>query len=180
MDYISNYCLVHYGIKGMRWGVRRYQNYDGSYTRRGLERYRKAEASYNEAKENYKSTKSSYKQGKATRQDLAYAKDRLGEERAKEKKAYKRLKEDHMADQGKKLYAKGKTITINSLKRSNMQVLVLLGSAATAAIVTSKTGSTKLASLYGGMVAVGGTAVNMLLGAKNEYENRRLRAYYAH
>lgn len=25
-------CLAHYGIKGMKWGVRRYQNYDGSYT----------------------------------------------------------------------------------------------------------------------------------------------------
>lgn len=29
-------CLAHYGIKGMKWGVRRYQNYDGSYTRKGL------------------------------------------------------------------------------------------------------------------------------------------------
>ena len=35
--------LMHYGVKGMKWGVRRYQNYDGSYTRKGLERYRKAE-----------------------------------------------------------------------------------------------------------------------------------------
>ena len=25
--------LCHYGIKGMKWGVRRYQNYDGSYTK---------------------------------------------------------------------------------------------------------------------------------------------------
>lgn len=35
----SQECLVHHGVKGMRWGVRRYQNYDGSYTQRGLERY---------------------------------------------------------------------------------------------------------------------------------------------
>ena len=27
--------LMHYGVKGMKWGVRRYQNYDGSYTRKG-------------------------------------------------------------------------------------------------------------------------------------------------
>lgn len=38
--------LMHYGVKGMKWGVRRYQNYDGSYTRKGLERYRKAESDY--------------------------------------------------------------------------------------------------------------------------------------
>lgn len=31
--------LVHHGIKGMRWGVRRYQNEDGSYTAAGKKRY---------------------------------------------------------------------------------------------------------------------------------------------
>lgn len=30
--------LYHYGIKGQKWGVRRYQNEDGSYTKEGLER----------------------------------------------------------------------------------------------------------------------------------------------
>lgn len=33
--------LVHHGIKGMRWGVRRFQNEDGSYTPRGLKRAQK-------------------------------------------------------------------------------------------------------------------------------------------
>lgn len=32
--------LYHYGIKGMKWGVRRYQNEDGSYTSLGKERRR--------------------------------------------------------------------------------------------------------------------------------------------
>lgn len=31
--------LYHYGIKGMRWGIRRYQNEDGSYTSAGKKRY---------------------------------------------------------------------------------------------------------------------------------------------
>ena len=30
--------LVHYGVKGMRWGVRRYQNKDGSLTKAGKKR----------------------------------------------------------------------------------------------------------------------------------------------
>lgn len=30
--------LYHYGIKGQKWGVRRYQNADGSYTKEGLNR----------------------------------------------------------------------------------------------------------------------------------------------
>lgn len=31
--------LMHHGIKGQRWGVRRYQNPDGSYTAAGRKRY---------------------------------------------------------------------------------------------------------------------------------------------
>lgn len=31
--------LYHHGIKGMKWGVRRYQNPDGSYTEAGKKRY---------------------------------------------------------------------------------------------------------------------------------------------
>ena len=37
-DFESNY-LAHYGILGMKWGVRRYQNADGSLTAAGKERY---------------------------------------------------------------------------------------------------------------------------------------------
>ena len=34
------YFLAHHGIKGQKWGVRRYQNSDGSYTNAGKIRYR--------------------------------------------------------------------------------------------------------------------------------------------
>lgn len=39
MDY-----LMHYGIKGQKWGIRRYQNKDGSLTKAGRKRYAKLEA----------------------------------------------------------------------------------------------------------------------------------------
>lgn len=35
---VYNY-LAHHGIKGQRWGVRRYQNKDGTLTKEGKERY---------------------------------------------------------------------------------------------------------------------------------------------
>ena len=39
MYYESNNYLQHFGVKGMKWGVRRYQNKDGSLTGAGKRRY---------------------------------------------------------------------------------------------------------------------------------------------
>ena len=41
--------LAHHGIKGQKWGIRRYQNEDGSLTAEGKKRY-----DYKEAKKEYK------------------------------------------------------------------------------------------------------------------------------
>ena len=40
MDIQRDDYLMHYGVKGMKWGVRRYRNEDGSYTEEGKKRYR--------------------------------------------------------------------------------------------------------------------------------------------
>lgn len=51
--------LMHHGIKGMHWGVRRYQNEDGTWTAAGKERYggddrvASARAEYRAAKKEY-------------------------------------------------------------------------------------------------------------------------------
>ena len=52
--------LYHFGIKGMRWGVRRYQNADGSLTSAGKKRLKKSQTSNEETDSSNKpSTKSS-------------------------------------------------------------------------------------------------------------------------
>lgn len=38
--------LMHYGVKGMKWGVRRYQNPDGSLTKAGKKRQQKQAKKY--------------------------------------------------------------------------------------------------------------------------------------
>lgn len=39
MDYLQIRELYHYGVKGQKWGVRRYQNDDGTLTEEGKKRY---------------------------------------------------------------------------------------------------------------------------------------------
>lgn len=41
MRYESDNYLAHHGIKGQHWGVRRFQNEDGTLTASGKERYRR-------------------------------------------------------------------------------------------------------------------------------------------
>ena len=55
---MNDHCLMHHGVKGQRWGVRRYQNEDGSLTSAGKKQQAKKEAEAKkalvEAKEKYK------------------------------------------------------------------------------------------------------------------------------
>ena len=53
-NYNDSYELMHYGVLGMKWGVRRYQRTDGSLTAAGKRRYSDAEALKAEKKVNTK------------------------------------------------------------------------------------------------------------------------------
>ena len=44
-DALHGAYIAHHGSKGMKWGVRRYQNEDGTYTELGKERRRKGDKS---------------------------------------------------------------------------------------------------------------------------------------
>lgn len=64
---MENVELIHWGIKGMRWGIRRYQNKDGSLTAAGRKRYGDDDATSDVSKESYEEGKArALKSGTAT------------------------------------------------------------------------------------------------------------------
>jgi len=110
--------LYHHGIKGMRWGVRRYQNEDGSYTRAGRKRYGMDLDINDKSKTNI----AKIRLGEARRRlDVAKANNntntsRLAELRIRERSAKRAIKQAKGIDSGAKRLAKGETITGNNLK----------------------------------------------------------------
>lgn len=185
---MDNGYLVHYGVKGMHWGVRRYQNYDGSYTQRGLKRYETSASKYSEKKDAYKNIKSGFKSGTASKLDVNKARNEMKDAKRQRNKDYKQLKLDNRADQGKLLYKQGKTITDNNKKAEDLASTVAFVTGVTGLALMSKgkgleyvnqSAAEHLKDL-GFHVALGGAAVNGYIAMWNEYQNRKLRAYYAH
>lgn len=160
--------LYHYGILGMKWGVRRYQNYDGSYTQKGLARYRDNENRYNSAKKAYQETeRNTLERSKAKRE--------LKESKRKLKESYKHLKKDYIADKGKDLYKSGKTITDNNMKANTVSSLIAAGgSIATHQLL--KKGDIKMAAVSAATTSLGIGVVQSITAN----QNKKLRAYYAH
>lgn len=194
--------LYHHGVKGMKWGVRRYRNYDGSYTQAGVKRfdkslgdYEKADARYKYAKKAYKATKKNGSYHDPDRNaDISVSKavvtnSKIARKAAKRKleKDYRHLKQDKLGDQGKELYARGKTITGNNQIRNT---LAAIGSLSFSALAYSKNGGTtgirqidsNKATINKMLAAVGAAsyAGAGIKGATDAYQNKRLRAYYGH
>ena len=69
--------LSHYGIKGMKWGVRRYQNEDGTLTAAGKRRVKRALRKRDKALE-YDIPKKTYKKAAKVKKLTATLKDQTG------------------------------------------------------------------------------------------------------
>lgn len=122
MFYITDE-LYHHGILGQKWGVRRYQNYDGSYTQAGLKRY-------NEAKDLSARALDAYNAGKISKRDLRYVERNEG-------RAYRHLKTDKKADKGKALInVDGDSITKNRTKNHRLRRTAFLAGANPVAVYT--------------------------------------------
>lgn len=176
--------LEHFGVKGMHWGVRRYQNYDGTYTQAGLKRYNQKVADYEQAVADRQKAKKDYKEGLITKTELKYTKGDVVRTRNAKKLAYQSLKRDYLADQGKEYYKQGQRVRDNWRLTRNMKNAAAMS--VSAAFLMDRYGNQlgigNNKKLRNGLVAAGlGTyAVATILKTRTDYVNRRLSAYYAH
>lgn len=172
--------LYHHGIKGQHWGIRRYQNYDGSLTQKGMKRYNASLEKYNDANDKYKETKKAYKEGKATKADVVNRKITRNDAKRRLNKDYKHLAQDKLADKGKARYAKGQTIT--SGRQITNAIDTIASVAGAGSVYAYRAGLlNKKTTMYIGAGAAAASLVSHGADFVNEHtRNKQLRAYYSH
>ena len=183
MDYKNDF-LAHHGIKGQKWGARRFEDYDGRLTQAGLKRYRAASQARMKAEQAYQNAAKKNALNPSIDNENNLRDKRLAYKNAKraEKKSYKDLKLDNRADKGKRLLESGKTITGN---KAIMDVTAAIGGTLSAVGMVATQGlamagkmNELTANIVSGGIAVGALATMGAVKIVKENENKNMRAYY--
>lgn len=119
MNYWDDDILMHSGIKGQKWGIRRYQNEDGSLTEAGKKRYYSLTTNYAKAKSkedrySAKSDKLKYKAGSFV--------STFGSGNRSKKQLIKAAKLDHKALKQSNKANKQKKRIEKLMKKTNMNL----------------------------------------------------------
>ena len=150
----SDYYVSHSGIQGMKWGIRRYQNEDGTLTPEGRIRYGKQAA-----KSYFKQDMLKRKQEK-TKSFKTYRKLDYKIRRAEERESFK---EGKLSNEDKR---KGR-YTVAKFRNTKSHVesgIAGVGTGLTTAAYINSLAATPVASFGAETVALGTSAINPLLG----------------
>lgn len=182
--------LVHHGIKGQKWGIRRYQNEDGTYTEAGRRRYGMNLDINDKSRKNV----AKIRRGEALRRlDVAKEnnptnKTRIAELQQRVRGAKRAVKNAKLIDRGAALAAKGQTRLGNKSRMAAATIGAMAVSALLPAILNKGLSNladqgrlnrghyetAKVVNKYGQM------ALNVALSAyfvKKASDNKALRGY---
>lgn len=181
---MSNEVLFHHGIKGQKWGIRRFQNEDGTRTAAG-KKHEKTLDSYDsnksDARLNYKQAKKDYNKAqlKAAIRTGVYQ-NITANQREKTKAAYKEMKETgQKLDAAKKQYKEEKknTLADSNAKAKEIRKNMSSGEKVASFIVGGPMGSRSVANFlaagnstgaaYAKTFLYGNAALPMSMIAKN-------------
>lgn len=156
--------LKHHGIKGMKWGVRRFQNADGSLTPAGKKRYdskENFEKQYPEdVKKNLKTAKSSVDKGKKY---LNKANDINTEYKNKKEKQMKKEGEAAIRDRVYKMSDKELRDTVNRLNMEERYTQVMRDRMV---IDVGKSRVDKVLEYAGTALTIGSSALSIMIALK--------------
>ena len=177
MAYDSNY-LQHYGIKGQKWGIRRYQNEDGTLTPAGKARYgTDIERTAAKDAQRLSDAKAAYGEGSGVRRRLLNKEINEKLKNKEYRKAYQEaekhvdvnrsLKRAERLHKKQGIFVKGRSLTDRGHSVSNT-ILSSLGSSlltgamsAAGSYMSYKSGDKVMAGL---IATVGGVSVASIIG----------------
>lgn len=135
--------LKHYGIKGMKWGVRRFQNSDGSLTADGRKRY---------SGDNLKDIQKQVNQGKTVVEGVKKTRAK-----AAEKQTEKKIRDDLS-----KLSDQELRDIVNRLNMEERYMQVMKSRD----VVTGKSKVDKILDYAGTALTIGGSALSIMVAMK--------------
>lgn len=172
---ITDNYLEHHGILGQKWGIRRYQNFDGSYTKAGLKRYNESKTNYEQKKQDYKTAKIN----KESKYNIKMAKGKMKQAKRQMDKDYKHLSNDMKGDKGKVRYMNGERIRYNNSIDNALKTAGALSIAAAGYAYDNKMINTRVATAVAGIGTMS-IAAGFARSAVKSNANNQLRAYYGH
>jgi uncharacterized membrane protein YheB (UPF0754 family) len=111
---MMDYVIIHHGIKGQKWGIRRFQNEDGSLTARGQKKRDR------EQKQNYKMVKKDFDDYTSKNRDELY--NRIMKETNKLTK--EEITKNKVQEITNKMLGKYGKKTINQIDRNGNKVTI--------------------------------------------------------